>query len=233
MNRVLQAARLHVVHPLFILGMPWAIVLTSFAVNEAIWGFGDIPQRSDGTAWTGGVLALYITVAVAFLQSVTQLFPFAMGVGLSRRLFAAGTTLMALAQAVAYAVVLTLLTAVENATGGWGTGMHFFAPGDLGRLPLVAQLGLFLSVMLAFMLLGIAIGTVHKRWGTAGLYALVMAAVLAFGAAAVVLTVAGAWPAFGRWFLDTPAIAIASIYLAFAAVLAALLSWTGLRRAVP
>ena len=35
MNRVLQAARLHLVHPLVILGIPWLVVGLSFAINVA------------------------------------------------------------------------------------------------------------------------------------------------------------------------------------------------------
>jgi hypothetical protein len=97
----------------------------------------------------------------------------------------------------------------------------------------IAQLGLGFCLMLGFMLLGIAIGAVHKRWGPAGLYTLTTAALLVFGGAAVVVTALGSWAAFGSWFVGTPALALTAIYLGFAAVLAAGLSWTGLRRAVP
>jgi hypothetical protein len=37
MNRVLQAAHLHLIHPLSILGIPWLVVGISFAINVAIW----------------------------------------------------------------------------------------------------------------------------------------------------------------------------------------------------
>jgi hypothetical protein len=233
MNRVLQAARLHVVHPLFILGMPWVIVLSSFTINELIWGFGNLGHQPGNTGGTGGVLALYISVSIVFLQSVTQLFPFSMSLGLSRRLFSAGTAVMAVAQAVGYAVVLTVLTALEDASGGWWTGMHFFAPLHIDRLPVAEQFAVFFCLMLGFALLGIAIGAVHKRWGAAGLYGLFIGAVLGFGGAAVVITALGAWSEFGGWFVDTPALALSAIYLGFAALLGAGLAWTGLRRAVP
>ena len=92
MNHTLQAARLHVIHPLVILAVPWLVVLSSFAINEVIWGVGGLGGQPGGT---GGVLALYVTVAIVFLQSVTQLFPFAMTLGVSRRTFYSGTALMA------------------------------------------------------------------------------------------------------------------------------------------
>lgn len=234
MNRILQAARLHVVHPLVILGVPWLVGLSSYAINELVWGFGHIAdQPGASNAGTGGILALYIAVLVVFLQSVTQLFPFAMSLGLSRRVFFAGTALMAVVQAVVYSLLLVGLTALEDASGGWWTGLHFVAPLHIDRLPVITQFALFFFLMLGFMLLGIAIGAVHKRWGAAGMYSLMTGAVLVFGGVAVVLTALGAWTAFGSWFVGTPALALAGIYLAFAAVVSAGLSWTGLRRAVP
>ena len=233
MNRVLEAARLHAIHPVAILGIPWLVVLSSYAINELVWGFGHFADQPGNPSGTGGVLALYVTVTAVFLQSVTHLFPFAMSLGLSRRTFFAGTALMAVAQAVGYAVVLVLLTALEDASSGWWTGLHFFAPVHIDRLPVIGQFALFLCLMLGFMLLGIAIGAVQKRWGAAGLYALAIGALLVFGGAAVVITGLGDWLAFRRWFVDTPALALAAIYLGFAAVLGAALARTGLRRAVP
>jgi hypothetical protein len=233
MNRTLQAARLHVVHPLAILGVPWLVGLSSFTVNELIWGFGHLGSQPDNAGGTGGVLALYITVSAVFLQSVTQLFPFAMGVGLSRHTFYAGTAVMALAQSLGYALVLTILSAVENASGGWWTGLHFFAPVHIGRLAVVEQFAIFFLVMLGFALLGIAIGSVQKRWGAAGLYALAVGALLLFGGAAVLVTALGSWSAIGSWFTDTSVLAIAAVYLGFAAIVSGTLSWTGLRRVVP
>src|SRR4051794_34113928 len=118
MNRVLAAARLQLVHPLVILGMPWMIVSSSFAINWAIWSLADI-RHQPGAGFTGGVAALYITVLVVFVQTVTQLLPFAMGVSLSRRTFVLGTALVAGLQALGYGIALAALTAIENATDGW------------------------------------------------------------------------------------------------------------------
>jgi hypothetical protein len=36
MNRVLAAARLHLVHPTVILGVPWMVGAVSFAINWAV-----------------------------------------------------------------------------------------------------------------------------------------------------------------------------------------------------
>ncbi len=49
MNRALAAARLQVVHPAIILGIPWLIAGISFAINWAVWqlaGLRDEPGAS-------------------------------------------------------------------------------------------------------------------------------------------------------------------------------------------
>lgn len=230
MSRVLQAARLHVVHPLVILGMPWVIVFSSFAINEAIWGFGHLADQPGGT---GGVLALYITVTVVFLQSVTQLFPFALSLGLSRRTFYAGTALIAVAQSAGYAIALAVLTAIENATDGWWTGLHFFAPLHLNRLAVVQQFAVYFLLMLGMTFLGIAIGAVVKRWGQTGTYLLAVGALLVFGGAAVVVTALGDWSPLGHWLLERSALTLALGYAAIVGLISAGLSYAGLRRAVP
>ena len=99
----------------------------SFAINVAIWALTPAGEQDGG--FTGGVLALYITVLVVYVQAVTQLLPFAMGVSLSRRTFFLGTALVAVVQSLVYGIALAVLVAIENATGGWGSGLNFWAPG--------------------------------------------------------------------------------------------------------
>jgi hypothetical protein len=45
---------------------------------------------------------------------------------LSRRTYYTGTALLALSLAAVYGLALTLLQAIERATGGWGVQMRFF-----------------------------------------------------------------------------------------------------------
>ena len=55
MNRVLAAARLQLVHPLVILGVPWMIGVISFAINWATWRIVDIRSLEGDDGFTGGV----------------------------------------------------------------------------------------------------------------------------------------------------------------------------------
>ncbi len=233
MNRVLATARMHLVHPVVILGVPWMVALTSFAINLPIWGLGDLGEPPGEQTLTGGLASLYVTVLIVFVQAVTQMFPFAMGVSLSRRTFYAGTALVAVGQAVGYGVVLTVLSSVEKATEGWGVGLHFWAPGALDVGNPLLQVAVYGLPMLACAFLGMALGTVSKRWGTTGLYTLGIATLLLFGGLAVLITGLGAWSDLGGWLLAQSVYAYTLALPALAAVVLAGLSWGALRRCVP
>lgn len=232
MNRVLGAARMHVAHPLVIFGIPWMIVGISFAINVAIWGVGDLASQAS-SANTGGLASLYITVLVVFIQAVTQMFPFAMGLSLTRRAFYLGTALVAAAQAVGYALALTVLAAMEGATDGWGVGLDFFTPGRLDVGNPALQVVVYAVPMLACAFIGIGIGVVFKRWGTAGVWALTLVTLAAIGLLVVLTTWLQAWGDVGSWLVDQSIATLAIAIPAALAVLLAAASFAGLRRAVP
>ena len=164
MSRLLTAARMHLVNPLVMLGIPWLVVAISFAVNLAIFGLTPAGEEDAG-GFTGGVASLYITVLIVFVQSVTQLLPFAMGLSLSRRTFYLGTALVAVVQSLGYGLVLAVLVAVEGATGGWGVDLSFWAPGGMDVDGFATQVLVSGGPMLAATFAGIGVGVVVKRWG--------------------------------------------------------------------
>lgn len=231
MNRVLQAARLHLIHPLVILGIPWLVVSISFAINLAVWHV--TPAGEDDGGFTGGILALYITVLVVYVQAVTQLLPFSMGISLSRRTFYLGTALVAVLQSLAYGVALTALVAIENATDGWGAGMQFWAPGVFEVDHVALQVLASGAPMLAFMSVGIGVGIVHKRWGQTGTWGLIIGSMVVFGGLALLITWLEAWRTVGDWFADQ-SVATVTVGLPLAvAVVIALISFPAIRRVVP
>ena len=232
MNRVLAAARLHSTNPLLTIGIPWGIVGLSFAVNLALWGTVGIGDENP-EAFTGGVISLYVTVLVVFVQSVTALLPFAMGMSLSRRTFCAGTALAALVVAVVYGAALAVLTAVEGATGGWGVGLHFWAPGGFDVDDPALQVVVSGAPMLAAAFLGVAIGVVVKRWGPTGLWTLAIATILLAGVSAVLVTWRRAWDDLGTWLVDQSALTLAVVVPMAVALATAALSFAGFRRVVP
>jgi hypothetical protein len=233
MNRVLAAARLQLVHPMAILGVPWMVGALSFAINWAVWRIVDIRSLEGEDGFTGGVLALYITVLIVFVQAVTQLMPFAMGISLSRRSYFLGTCLVGVGMALGFGAILAVLDAVEAATGGWGVGLQFWTPPPVdvdGFLPQVAVSG---APMLALIAAGVGMGVVTKRWGPNGVWGLIIGGIVVLGGAAVLVTWMRAWTDLGRWLIDQSVMTLAvGLPLALAFVLA-LLAFAGIRRVVP
>jgi hypothetical protein len=232
MNRTLAAARLHLVNPLQIIGIPWGIALLSFAINLPIWALTEAGEQPGGGI-TGGVLSLYISVMVVFVQSVTQLLPFAMGMSVSRLTFYRGTALVALGTALGYGVILATLTSIEDATGGWGVRLNFWAPGKLDVDNWGLQVIVSGAPMLAAAFLGVAFGVVMKRWGQLGLWSLVVGTIVVFGGLAVLVSWQRAWGDVGTWLTDQSALTLAVLIPAVLGVVAAGLSFAGLRRIVP
>src|SRR5699024_12786743 len=58
--------------------------------------------------------------------SMAQFFPLALGLGLTRREFAAGLSLVFVGNAAAYSVLITIGKTIESATDGFGLWIRFF-----------------------------------------------------------------------------------------------------------
>ena len=231
MDRVLSAARLHFARPWVVLGIPWLIVLASFALNAVIWGTTPVSE-ADG-AGTGGLITLYATVLIVYVQAVTQLLPFGMGMGLSRRAFYLGTALAAVAQAAGYAVVLTVLGVVENATGGFGLGLDFWRPSAILVDNPVLQFAVYALPLVACAAIGTGLGIMLKRWGPASLYALAVASVAVLVGALALIGWLDAWQQIGPWFADQTLVTFAIALPLLTTAVVGALSFAGLRRVVP
>ncbi|MCV2492006.1 hypothetical protein OF117_21900 [Geodermatophilus sp. YIM 151500] len=231
MDRVLAATRLHLARPLVTMGIPWLIVASSFALNAVLWG--TTPVSESDSAGTGGLAALYVTVGVVYAQAVTQLLPFGMGLGLSRRSFYLGTAIAATAQAVSYAVALALLAAIEDASGGFGLGLQFWGPSPIDVDGPLLQVVVYATPLLACATVGAALGILFKRWGASALYTLAVAVVAVVIGTLLLIGELDAWSTVGGWLADRSLLTFAvSLPLAVTAI-AGGLSYSGLRRVVP
>lgn len=232
MTRVLQAARLHLINPLVMLGIPWLVVAISFAINAAVWHLTPAGD-ADGGGFTGGVGALYFTVLAVYVQTVTQLLPFAMGISLSRRTFYLGTALVAVVQAFYYGIAISVLVSIENATNGWGAGMDYWAPGPLEVGHPVLQVLVSGAPMLAFAFVGVGVGVVQKRYGPSGTWGLIIGTMVVFGGLAILITWLDAWASVGTWLGDQSIATLAVGLPLLLAGLVALVAFPGVRRVVP
>ena len=161
MNRILSAARFHLIAPWLLL-LPWGIMASSLAINIFIWGVADIAGQTNGQGSTGGVASLYGTLCIVYMQAVPGRLPFAMGLSLIRRTFYLGTSLFAALQSLAYGVVLYALLLVERGTGGWGVGLRFFRGFWVVDNPFL-QVLIYAVPILVLAFLGVAVGVVYKR----------------------------------------------------------------------
>jgi hypothetical protein len=76
--------------------------------------------------YTGGLVTIYAFLLFCGALSMTRSLPFGLMLGVSRRTYYLGTTLLIAVLGVVYGLGLTVLQTVERATGGWGVGLHFF-----------------------------------------------------------------------------------------------------------
>ncbi|MEW2473628.1 ABC transporter permease [Micromonospora gifhornensis] len=231
MNRTLTVARMQFVAWRSVVGWPWAILLLSFAINLAL--FSAMNEKDDFEPTTGGLMSIYVVMFVASISAITMDFPFAIGLGVSRRSFYLGNVLHFVGQAIVYAAVLYLLAVIEEATDGWGVNLRFFGlPFLMVEHPVLRYLG-FAIPFLLLGFVGIAIAVVFKRWGMNGMLTLSTVALVAVGGSAVLITWQGWWSAIGRWFADQPGAALLVGWPALLTVPLAVVSYLIIRRATP
>jgi hypothetical protein len=200
MNRLLAVARLHTVAWRSTLTWPWVICGLSFVVNLAF--YAALVDAAKEMAVTGGVASLFVVTLVMFSSAVTQVFPYALGLGVTRRTFYAATSLVALAVSVVFAVLLYLLLTLEIATDGWGVGLRFFgAARDLmGAGP--ASILVYAVLLLLMTFVGMFIGVVYVRWRVNGALTLTAASVVVFGGLVALATWRGWWGGIWSWIGD-------------------------------
>ena len=116
---------------------------------------------------------------------------------------------------------LTVLQAIERATGGWGGAMHFF------RVPYILDGPWYLTWLTSFVALallfvyGMWFGIVYRRWNLAGLLSFIAVQVLAVTAVLLIIGGAHGWSGAGRFFTALSAAGLTGLLAALAAALLA------------
>lgn len=239
-NRILAVFRLHFVNPSTVVVVPWLIMLFIFLVNYAIWWliFANTPNASDradateGLNWSGASFYIFVYLMVVAVQAINFTFPFAQGYGVTRRDFYLGTSLAFVTLSAGYAVALTVLSFIEEATGGWGLGGHMFTAVYFGTGPWYIRLLTFFTILAFFFFVGAAIAAVYVRWRTHGMLLFFGLLVLLLVGAAALATATSSWPAVGEWFVANGATGVI-LWSLVPTVLAAVAGYFVLRRATP
>jgi hypothetical protein len=232
MKRLVDVARIQTVNWFMVIGLPLAVLLAAFVLNVAIFAVMSSAPPAEGRT-TGALLSLYLAMGIAHVQTMTQVFPFALGLSVTRRAFYAATALVITAQAAAYGVVLVVLGQIELATGGWGMGIGFF------RLPFLVQDGLlaqwlaYTAPMLAIAAAAVLMGVIFKRWGQLGVYAATIGGCALLVGLALLVTWQGWWPVVGAFLASQSALGLVAGYPLLLALLLGGAGWLVLRRATP
>ena len=215
MTTLVDIARYHLVDRLTYLALPWGIMAFSFLVNLAIAAVVPSPQGN----YAGGLVTIYVFLFVCGALSMTRSLPFGLMLGVSRRSYYLGTALLIVVLGAVYGLGLTVLQAVERATGGWGLALHFF------RVPWIMDSPWYVTWLTSFVLLvlffgyGMWYGLVYRRWSVPGLVTFIAAQVLVALAAVVAVSITHNWAAVGQFFTTITAPALTSVLAAVAAVL--------------
>jgi hypothetical protein len=226
MDRVFAVVRVHLVSRAALF-WPWAILACAFAVNLAIFGLlgHSIPTRS-----TGGLMSIYI-VFIFSGQGISQYFPYALGMSISRTTFYIATSLVTIGMSIAFGLGIYLLSLLERATGGWGIGLHFYRLAFMTTGHPFTQVLVYIVPFLVLGFIGTCYAVILRRWGANGIYTLTIAAIVAFGGAAALITWRHGWAATARWFTDQSTVALIIGWPAVIAALLAIAGYAGLRRA--
>jgi hypothetical protein len=219
MTTYVNVVRYHLVQRLNYFILPWAILAFVFGVDVVILTL--TPAGHSSHRYVGGLASIFVLGFVLGVQSVARALPFGLALGLSRRSFYLGTTLLAVAFAAIVAVVATAGQALERATGGWGLAMGFF------RVPYILDgpwyrtwLTSFVALTLLFVY-GMWYGLVYRRWSLVGLVAFLAAQVTLLVIGALAATWTHGWHDIGHFFTALSATGLTGVLAALTAVLLA------------
>jgi len=238
MNRIVSVAKLHLTNPWTAIILPWMIMGFIFVANVAIWAIilgaaapEDRADVRDGLQYSGATTYFFVYIMVLAVQAISVTFPFALGYGVTRRDYYLGTALVFVALSAMFSIGLTLLSIIEEATGGWGLGGRLFTAVYYGDNWL-ERLFAYFAAFLFFFFVGMSAASIWVRWRANGLVAYFVAlAVILIGGAAL-FTFTGTWHLVGNFFATAGLMGSFAWSLVITAI-AAVGGFFVLRRATP
>jgi hypothetical protein len=230
-SRLAAVLRMNLVDARNRVGMPWVILAAIFAINVAVFWAVRAGTGSPEGGVTGALAALFFIVGSQYLVTMTQVMPFALSLGITRRHFYIGVLSLLAVETLLHSVLLTVLLEIEGATGGWGVGMQFFAVGFLSGQNVLLTVLCYWVPMFVVGAVFLLSGAVFRRWGQLGVWALGVGVGLVAGLAVVLVTLQQAWPAVGRFFTGAPVPLLLAGYPLLVGVLAAVGGYLVVRRA--
>jgi hypothetical protein len=225
MNPVMSVMRMHLKEKFLWFILPWIIVMSSFLINL---GIAVIVPMEEGL-YTGGLSSIFIYMFVAGIVGLAQTFPFALGFSVRRTDYYWGTAIVVLLASALNSLILVILSVLEKASEGWGTGLHFYHLPYLSDGSVVERFWIYLLLFLFMYFAGFGISSVYRRFGRSGMYAFFIVLSLLVTIAAFICTYYAWWDDIFTWFLQYSALDLANWTMVPAAA-CLLLSYWLLRR---
>ncbi|NLV78569.1 MAG: hypothetical protein GXY65_04355 [Rhodococcus sp.] len=214
-SRVASIARVQIVSWRLLLAWPIAILAVAFTIPWVIFALVDTGQQYNVT---GSVLSAYGFVVAFYMVSMTQMMPFTIGLGSTRRQFVAAVTAIGLAESFVFAAAFQTLSVLEAATGGWGVDMRMFGVLRFVTDSTVLQFLCYFATMSFVVALAMLLGAIQHRWPTTGILAAGAVVIGVGGLAAIVLTWTQSWSSLWSWSADSPrAVTLVALPLCVAA----------------
>jgi hypothetical protein len=229
MTRVLDVARIQLVN--------WpALLAYPLAMPALLPLLGLVIDISNGEAATGPhenyLLPALVGVAGAgHLQTMTQVFPFALGLGVTRRKFAAATAVVVTGQALLVGLVLVAFGAVERLTGGWGREARIFGLDVLRQDNPLTQWAAYSGPIIAVSAICVLVGVVFQRWRQTGIYLSVFGGVALLAGIGALATTRHWWPSIGTFLGGQSSLTLFTVYPLLLALTLGGAAWLVLRRA--
>lgn len=238
LGRIGNVVRLHLTNPWTTIILPWLIMGVILLGNLAIWWLimsntptAELADVREGLGYSGASTYIFVYIMVVAVQAISVTFPFALGYGVTRRDYYLGTALTFVGLSAMFSAGLTILAAIEEATGGWGLGGRMFTTFYYGD-GWPQRLFIYFAAFLFFFSVGMAAASIWVRWKANGLIAFFVGlGVVVIGGAAL-LTLTSNWPAFGSFFAHAGFVGSFAWSLVVSAI-AAVGGFFVLRRATP
>jgi hypothetical protein len=240
-NRITRVVKLNLANPWNTLILPWIVIAGIFVLNYGIGVIvftsidpADRANAAEGMQYSGASSWIFFYMLVVAVQAINFTLPLALGFGSTRRDFYLGSALTFVVLSATYAIALTILSAIESATNGWGIGSTMFTAVYFGGGDVILwhRLIIFFCVMLFFFFVGAAVATVFVRWRAFGLVLFFFVIGLLLIGAIALIGLTESWDAVGQFFVTFQAVGVA-LWLLVPTAIAGLAGWLVLRRTTP
>jgi hypothetical protein len=192
--------------------IPSLILSSSFLVNLIV----SLLINTDEKFYSGSVTSIFIYVFVLGILVVTQSFPFAVGMSVTRRDYFFGTALMGLAASFILGTLMCIFAFLENMSNGWGNRFHFFYfPYLNDGTSFLEQLVMYVILAAFLFFLGFLIASYARRFGGKGMLLLTLAVLIINSVAVLLFHHFHVWADIFRWFSSQTAVGLSYWLLPF------------------